>query len=123
MKRHTKSLAIIAFSLIYSGFIFSESFTKKKNKAPSANSLKADCGYKCGDILELTTHVQEELAQLQRELLKKSRELVEGENSSFFNKSSKSSLQVCLDKLNGLESKIEAFRKELQSTTNYIKGL
>jgi len=119
----TKKITVLfTLILVPSVWLIAESsFTKKKSKLPSANTLKTDCGYKCADILEHLTDLQQEIAQLQRELLKKSRELIEGESDSFFNRSSKSELQVYLDSLSALDQKMLAFKKDIQESKKNIQ--
>ena len=98
-------------------------FTKKKNKLPSASQLKTDCGYSCGDYLDVSAQLRQNIAKLDQELLSKSRELVEGQSDSFFANSSKEDLQQFDLNVQKIKDTIIALNADVEKQLLYLKGL
>src|ERR1700722_3639163 len=120
---NTKYLIFCVLLLPTCWLVCESQFTKKKSKLPSTAQLKTDCGYSCGDYLDYAAQLRQNLAALDRAILDKSRELVEGTTDSLFAKSSKEDLQLFDSKVQKIKNNIVALNAEVEKQLAYIKEL
>jgi ABC-type phosphate transport system auxiliary subunit len=115
---------ILCLMLLPTFWLFSDNqFTKKKSKLPSTSQLKTDCAYSCGDYLDVSAQLRQNIAQLDQLLLQKSRALVEGESDSFFTQSSKEDLKQFDANVQRIKNSIVALNTEIEKQLTYLKGL
>lgn len=120
----TKKMLLAGVLLIPSYVLIADSFVaKKKTKLPSTTTLKTNCCDMCGDLLHLCADITEQSAQLQRELLEKSRKIIENDNEGFFATGTKAELQACYDKMETCKTRMVAFKKELEEQRMYVQSL
>lgn len=114
MKRYLK-IFLLAWCAVSSCLMNAENFVvKKKKKEPSVATLRTDCCDMSGDIVEALSGLQEQIAKLQKILIRKTRETLEDSSSSFFAHCDKEQLQNYLDAMKECQKSIVLLDKQLQ---------